>query len=89
VFFLSAILSNHDRIAAALSAQWAATLVQGLYWVFPKTAQLGAAVVALVMGDEGPRRMRDALTLQPFVTTGLFGAVCLALACLRFRRKDF
>jgi len=44
VFFLSAILSNHDRIAAALSAQWAATLVQGLYWVFPKTAQLGAAV---------------------------------------------
>ena len=58
-------------------------------WIFPKTAQLGAAVVALVMGDEGPRRMRDALTLQPFVTTGLFGAVCLILACLRFRRKDF
>ena len=89
VFFLSAILANHDRIAAALSAEWAATLVQTLYWIFPKTAQLGAAVVALVMGDEGPRRMRDALTLQPFVTTGLFGAVCLALACLRFRRKDF
>ena len=89
VFFISAILANHDRIAAAMTAEWAATLVQGLYWVFPKTAQLGAAVVALVMGDEGPRRMRDALTLQPFVTTGLFGAVCLALACLRFRRKDF
>ena len=89
VFFLSAILSNHDRIAAALSAEWAAQLVQGLYWVFPKTAQLGGAVVALVMGDEGPRRMREALTLQPFITTGLFGAVCLTLACLRFRRKDF
>jgi hypothetical protein len=33
--------------------------------------------------------MREALTLQPFITTGLFGAVCLTLACLRFRRKDF
>ena len=53
VFFLSAILANHDRIAAALSAEWAAALVQGLYWVFPKTAQLGAAVVALVLGEPG------------------------------------
>ncbi len=51
--------------------------------------ELGAAVVALVMGDEGPARVQKALTLQPFVTTGLFGAACLALACLRFRRKDF
>ena len=89
VFFLSAIFANHDQIAAAVSSEWAAQLVHGLYWVFPKTAQLGAAVVALVMGDEGPARIRRALALQPFVTTGLFGAACLALACLRFRRKDF
>jgi ABC-2 type transport system permease protein len=89
LFFLSAILANHDRIAAAVSSEWVAQVVHALYWVFPKTAQLGAAVVALVMGDEGPSRVRRALTLQPFVTTGLFGAGCLALACLRFRRKDF
>jgi ABC-2 type transport system permease protein len=89
LFFLSAILSNHDRIAAAVSSEWVAQLVHGLYWIFPKTAELGAAVVALVLGGEGPVRIRKALALQPFVTTGLFGAGCLALACLRFRRKDF
>ena len=89
LFFLSAILVNHDRIAAALTHEWAAQLVQLLYHLLPKTAELGAAVVALVMGDEGPARIRRALALQPFVTTGLFGAACLALACLRFRRKDF
>ena len=89
VFFVSAILANHNHIAAAVSSEWAAELVHGLYWIFPKTAELGAAVVALVMGDEGPARMKSALALRPFLTTGLFGAICLALACLRFRRKDF
>jgi ABC-type transport system involved in multi-copper enzyme maturation permease subunit len=89
LFFLSAILANHDRIAAAMSYEWAAQLVQGLYWVFPKTAEIGTAVVALVMGEQGPARIQKALALQPFLTTGAFGAVCLALACLRFRRKDF
>jgi ABC-type transport system involved in multi-copper enzyme maturation permease subunit len=89
LFFLSAILVNHDRIAAALSYEWASQLVQGLYWVFPKTAELGTAVVALVMGDQGPARIQKALALQPFLTTGAFGAASLAIACLRFRRKDF
>ncbi|HSB36627.1 MAG TPA: ABC transporter permease subunit [Thermoanaerobaculia bacterium] len=89
VFFVSAILANHNHIAAAVSSEWAAQLVHGLYWTFPKTAELGTAVVALVMGDEGPARMKSALALRPFLTTGLFGAICLALACLRFRRKDF
>jgi ABC-type transport system involved in multi-copper enzyme maturation permease subunit len=89
LFFLSAILANHERIAAAVSSEATAQLVHGLYWVFPKTAELGTAVVALVLGDQGPARVQRALTLQPFVTTGLFGAACLALACLRFRRKDF
>jgi len=89
VFFLSAILSNHDHIAAALSSEWSAQLVHGLYWVFPKTAELGKAVVGLVLGDEGPRRLRAALTLSPFLTTGLFGLSCLGLASWRFSRKDF
>jgi ABC-type transport system involved in multi-copper enzyme maturation permease subunit len=89
VFFLSAILAGHDRIAAAMSAEWAANLVQALYWIFPKTAELGRAVVGLVLGDEGPRHARQALTLSPFLTTGLFGLVSLALASWRFHRKDF
>ena len=49
IFFVSAILSDHDQIEAAMSSEWAAQLVHGLYWVFPKTAQLG----------HGRRRPRD------------------------------
>jgi len=89
VFFLSAIFVAHDRIAAAMSAEWAARLVHALYWVLPKTAELGRALVGLVLGEEGPARLRKALLLSPFLTTALFGGVCLSLASWRFQRKDF
>ncbi len=89
LFFLGAILAGHDRIAAALSSGFWAGVVQALYWVLPKTAELGRAVVALVLGDEGPRRLREGLTLAPFLTTGLFGLAALSTASWLFRRKDF
>ncbi len=89
LFFLGAILAGHDRIAAALSSEWGAFSVQALYWILPKTAELGRAVVALVLGDEGPRRLREGLTLAPFLTTGLFGLAALSAASWLFRRKDF
>src|SRR5262249_20777444 len=41
VFFLSAILVARDRIAAAVSTETAANLVKGLYWILPKTAEIG------------------------------------------------
>jgi ABC-2 type transport system permease protein len=89
IFFLSAILAGHDHIAAAMSAEWAANLVHALYWIFPKMSELGTAVVGLVLGEQGPQRARQALSLSPFLTTGLFGLVSLALASWRFQRKDF
>jgi hypothetical protein len=89
LFFLGAILVGHEKIAAALSSEWAAQTVHALYWVVPKTAELGRAVIALVFGDEGPRRLREGLTLAPFVSTGLFGLASLSLASWLFRRKDF
>ena len=33
IFFFSAILAAHDKISAAMSKEWAAKLVEGLYWV--------------------------------------------------------
>src|SRR4029453_16703729 len=48
VFFLAAILSVHDRIAAAVSTEFAAKTVQTLYWIFPKTPELGQAPFARV-----------------------------------------
>ena len=89
LFFLGAILVGHDKIEAALSSDWAARAINVLYWIVPKTAELGRAVVGLVFGDEGPRRLREGLTLAPFVSTGLFGLASLSLASWLFRRKDF
>jgi ABC-2 type transport system permease protein len=89
VFFFSVLLAGHERIAAAVSKQWQADFVHALYWIFPKTAELGRAVVALVSGGEGPARLQQSLTWLPFATTAAFGLVCLGSASYLFRRKDF
>jgi ABC-2 type transport system permease protein len=88
LFFFSAMLAVHDKIAAALSSDLAARTINGLYWALPKTAELGKAAVALVAGDEIPH-LSKSLALAPFLTTGAFTLVALALAVILFRRKDF
>ena len=83
------MLVGHERIAAALSKEWQATMINALYWVIPKTAELGQAVVAYVAGDQVPQRLAAALSPMPFITTAAFGVVCLAAACFLFQRKEF
>ena len=58
VFFFAAMLAAHDRIAAAVSTERPARIVQGLYWTLPKTAELCRASVALVAGGAGHRTVR-------------------------------
>ncbi|MBL8111296.1 MAG: ABC transporter permease subunit [Acidobacteria bacterium] len=89
LFFLSLFVAAHDRMAAALDSELAAGLLHGLYWILPKTQEMGKAVFALVAGEEAPGRLASALTLSPFLTTAAFGVVCLALASWHFQRKDF
>jgi len=89
LFFLGAILAAHDRIAAAVSTETSARIVQGLYWIFPKTAELGQAAVALVAGREAPDRLASFNGLGVFGSTAAFAAAALALASWLFSRKDF
>lgn len=89
IFFLAAILVAHDRIAAAVSTDLAARTVQGLYWILPKTAELGQATVALVAGNEAPERLANLNHLAVFGSTAVFGAVALGLSAWLFSRKDF
>lgn len=89
VFFFAALLSGHNQIAAAFSREWQADLVHALYWIFPKTAELGQAVVAFVSAGQGPARLSENLSPATFATTAAFGLACLLLACGLFRRKDF
>lgn len=85
----SAILVAHDEFAAAVSKEWQAGLINAMYWVFPKTAELAQAVVAFVGGDLTPAAMDKVLTPAPFLTTAAFGIVCLVTASWLFTRKEF
>jgi ABC-2 type transport system permease protein len=89
VFFLSAILVARERIAAAVSTETAARIVKGLYWILPKTAEIGQATVALVAGKEAPERLADVHYLAVYGSTAVFGAAALALSAFLFSRKDF
>ncbi len=89
IFFFSAILAAHEKIAAAVSSEWAARIVHGLYWILPKTAELGRAAVAHVAGDRAFRGIGVFDVFAMYGSTALFGLATLSLACWLFSRKDF
>jgi ABC-type transport system involved in multi-copper enzyme maturation permease subunit len=88
VFFFGVMLAGHARIEAALSKEWQAFAIKMLYWIMPKTAELATAVVAYVAGGEFHNEMLT-ITPAPFVSTAIFGLVCLVLASWLFQRKEF
>ena len=72
VFFLAALLSTHNRLAAMVSTELAARIINGLYWVLPKTFELGQATVAMVGGQEAPARLADINYLAIYGSTAVF-----------------
>jgi len=89
VFFFGFMLAGHKRFAAAVSKEWQAGLINGLYWVLPKTAEMFGAVISFVSEQRLPRELGGALTPTPFLATGAFAVGCLALASWLFHRKEF
>lgn len=89
LFFFSLMLVAHERIEAAVSKEWQAWMIKTLYWVIPKTAELGQAVVAFVGGERLGPQIARALSPAPFVTTAIFAVACLTLASWLFQRKEF
>ncbi len=89
LFFFALMLVGHDRIAAAVSKEWQAWVINTLYWIVPKTAELGGAVIAFVSGNQAPARIAASLSWAPFLSTAAFGVACLALASWLFQRKEF
>jgi len=82
IYVVSLPLVAHDKIAAAMDSRVAASIVQGLYWVLPKSAELGRDMIQLVLGKGTP-------SLVAILTTLGFGAACLALAIVLFNRKNY
>src|SRR2546423_13282346 len=52
LFFFGGMLVGHERVAAVVSRQWMAVAINTLYWIVPKTAELGGAVMAFVSGGQ-------------------------------------
>lgn len=88
VYVFGGILAAHQQISAAVSSTWAANLIDGLYWILPKTGELSKATVFFVAGntipDRGPQHF-----IPVFLTTAVFGLTALTLAAWRFHRRDF
>ena len=89
LFFFAVMLVAHERIEAAVSKEWQAWMIRTLYWIIPKTAELGQAIVAFVGGGSMPDELASALSPAPFLSTAAFGIACLALASWLFQRKEF
>ncbi len=82
LYLLSVPLVAHDRIAAAMDTRLGAGAVQTLYWILPKTAEIGRDLTGYVLGKATP-------AVLPLATTAAFGAVCLGAAVAVFNRKNF
>src|SRR5947199_92948 len=89
LFLFSMPLMAHAKMEAAVSSEWSAWVIRILYWVLPKSAEIGMAVVAFVSGGTMPEEVAKTLAPAPFVSTALFGLGCFALATLAFKRKEF
>jgi hypothetical protein len=83
------MLVGHKQFAAAVSKEWQAGLINGLYWALPKSAELFGAVVSFVSDKALPKQLASALTPPTFISTALFAAGCLSLASWLFHRKEF
>ena len=82
IYVLAMPLAAHDHIAAVADSRLAAWTVHGLYWLLPKSVELGRDVVQLVMG-------KGELSVTALATTLVFGLGCLAAAVAVFQRRSY
>ncbi|GAC1428942.1 MAG: hypothetical protein NVSMB68_01050 [Thermoanaerobaculia bacterium] len=89
LFFLAPLLMALKRVSPAFSKEWQVWLTNTLYWIVPKSWELGQGVFAYVAGGRMPERILGEVTVAAYLSTGAFGLACLALASWFFYRKEF
>ena len=82
VWVAQLILSFHDQIRALVGSQVIGVIVDVLYYIFPKTGQLGDITRGLAMG----RPVDDWMVLCSSVA---FAGAMLVVAVLVFNKKDY
>jgi ABC-type transport system involved in multi-copper enzyme maturation permease subunit len=81
VFFFSSVLEQRDAIYALLTSKWAGWLVDGLYMILPKTAEMGAITMKLTRG-------MPITNWMPVWSSLLFALVLTGLSGWYFQKKD-
>lgn len=89
LFFFAPLLLALRRVSAAFSKEWQVSLTDTLYWIVPKTAELGQAVFSYVAGGQMPERVTPAVPASAYLSTAAFLVACLALSSWLFQRKEF
>lgn len=87
-FIFGFALAAHSQFAAAVSKDWQAWLINGIYWVVPKSTELFMSVVSFVSERDMSSRAVE-VTAASYLSTAAFGVACLALASWLFQRKEF
>lgn len=89
LFFFAPLLFGLKRISAAFSKEWQVWLTNTLYWIVPKTTELGQAVFGYVAGGAFPERFTPSIAMSAYYSTAAFLIGCMALASWFFTRKEF
>lgn len=82
LLFFSPLLKQRDHIYALLSSKIYGQIIDGLYYVLPKTSELGAITQKLTRGLEVNSWM-------PLWTSVAFGILIFSLSAYTFQRKNF
>ncbi len=82
ILFFSPLLIQRDRIYALLSSKIYGYIVDGLYYILPKTAELGDMTQKLVRGVA-------VTSWMPLWTSLLFGGIIFVISGFIFQRKNF
>lgn len=81
-FVLSPILSVRDTISAFVNSSIMETIMDVLYYIIPKTSELGSLTTEIAMGY-------GILEYQPILTTFAFLVLVLYISIIIFSKKDY
>ena len=82
IWAMQAVLSTRAWVGELFGAPWLQNIVDGLYWMLPKTGEIRDISIGLALG-------RPIDTWSPLWTTLLFMVVAYLAAGLLIKRKDF
>ncbi|OGU56740.1 MAG: hypothetical protein A2V66_04760 [Ignavibacteria bacterium RBG_13_36_8] len=81
-FVFSPILAARDKIFLLIDSTFVEGLLEGLYYILPKTNELGVITQNLAMGA-------NITDYQPIITSLLFMILNLTLSIIIFSKKDY